>query len=224
MKKNKIFIAIDTTNILKAKKIINHSNNSKLKIGYKFGIEFLNSKKGRKFISQLKNKIIFGDYKIADIPNTCASSIKAVKDLKLNYITIHISSGLEALKAAKKVANKTKLIGVTILTSLDNKAVREIGYKSDVKKLVLRQARLAQKAKLDAIVCSAQEVKIVKKVFKKEIITPGIRFASNTDDQKRIMTPKDAFKAGATSLVIGRPITKGNIKKNIQYLINHLER
>ena len=224
MKKNKIFIAVDTTNILKAKKIISHSNNTKLKIGYKFGIEFLNSRNGRKFISKLKNKIIFGDYKIADIPNTCASSIKAVKDLKLNYVTIHISSGLEALKAAKKVAGKTKLIGVTILTSLDNKALREIGYKSDVKKLVLHQARLAQKAKLDAIVCSAQEVKIVKKVFKKEIITPGIRFASNTDDQKRVMTPKDAFKAGATSLVIGRPITKGNIKKNIQYLINHLER
>ena len=224
MKKNKIFIAIDTTNILKAKKIINQSNNTKLKIGYKFGIEFLNSRNGRKFISKLKNKIIFGDYKIADIPNTCASSIKAVKDLKLNYVTIHISSGLEALKAAKKVAGKTKLIGVTILTSLDNKALREIGYKSDVKKLVLHQARLAQKAKLDAIVCSAQEVKIVKKVFKKEIITPGIRFASNADDQKRVMTPKDAFKAGATSLVIGRPITKGNIKKNIQYLINHLER
>ena len=224
MKKNKIFIAIDTTNILKAKKIINHSINSKLKIGYKFGIEFLNSKKGRKFISQLKNKLIFGDYKIADIPNTCASSIKAVKDLKLNYITIHISSGLEALKAAKKVANKTKLIGVTILTSLDNKALREIGYKSDVKKLVLHQAKLAQKAKLDAIVCSAHEVKIVRKVFKKEIITPGIRFVSNTDDQKRVMTPKEAFEAGATSLVIGRPITKGNIKKNIKYLINHLEK
>ena len=224
MKKNKIFIAVDTTNILKAKKIISHSNSTKLKIGYKFGIEFLNSKKGRKFVSQLKNKIIFGDYKIADIPNTCASSIKAVKDLKLNYITIHISSGLKALKAAKKVAGKTKLIGVTILTSLDNKALREIGYKSDVKKLVLHQAKLAQKASLDAIVCSAQEVKIVKKVFKKEIITPGIRFASNTDDQKRVMTPKDAFKAGATSLVIGRSITKGNIKKNIQYLINHLER
>ena len=224
MKKNKIFIAVDTTNILKVKKIISHSKNNKLKIGYKFGIEFLNSKNGRKFISQLKNKIIFGDYKIADIPNTCASSIKAVKDLKLNYITIHISSGFEALRAAKKVAGKTKLIGVTILTSLDNKALKEIGYKSDVKKLVFHQAKLAQKAKLDAIVCSAQEVKIVKKVFKKEIITPGIRFASNTDDQKRVMTPKEAFNAGATSLVIGRPITKGNIKKNIKHLINHLEK
>ena len=89
--------------------------------------------------------------------------------------------------------------------------------------MVLHQAKLARKAKLDAIVCSAQEVKIVRKVFKKEIITPGIRFASKIDDQKRVMSPKEAFNAGATSLVIGRPITKGNIKKNIQYLINHLK-
>ena len=66
--------------------------------------------------------------------------------------------------------------------------------------------------------------KLIKKIFKKEIITPGIRFVSNTDDQKRVMTPKEAFEAGATSLVIGRPITKGNIKKNIKYLINHLEK
>ena len=219
----KIFIACDTTNIQKVKEIIKKTNTSKIKIGYKFGLEFLNSRKGRNFVSKLKNKIIFGDYKIADIPNTCASTIKAIRDLNLNYVTIHISSGLEALKAAKKVAGKIKLIGVSILTSLDNKALREIGYKSDVKKLVLHQAKLAQKAKLDAIVCSAQEVKIVRKVFKKEIITPGIRFDSKTDDQKRVMTPKEAFNAGATSLVIGRPITKGNIKKNIQYLINHLK-
>ena len=220
----KIFIACDTTSIKKVKDIINKTQGFNIKIGYKFGIEFLNSKNGRKFISQLKNKITFGDYKIADIPNTCAASIKAVKDLNLNYITIHISSGLEALKAAKKVSGKTKLIGVSVLTSLDNKALKEIGYKSNVKKLVLHQARLAQKAKLDAIVCSAHEVSIVRKVFKKEIITPGIRFVSNTDDQKRIMTPKEAFQAGASSLVIGRPITKGNIKKNIEYLKNHLEK
>ena len=224
MMSNKIFIACDTTSISKAKKIIKETQSLKLKIGYKFGIEFLNSKNGRIFVSQLKNKIIFGDYKIADIPNTCVSAIKAIKDLNLNYITIHISSGLEALKAAKKVAGKTKLIGVTILTSLDNKALREVGYKTDVKKLVYHQAKLAQKAKLDALVCSAQEVKIVRKIFKKEIITPGIRFSSNKSDQKRIMTPKQAFKNGSDWLVIGRPITKGNIKKNIQYLINHLEK
>ena len=222
MKKNKIFVACDSTNISKIKKIIYQTQNSKIKIGYKFGLEFLNSKKGRGFISKLKNKITFGDFKFFDIPNTCASAIKAVKDLKFNYITIHISSGLEALKSAKKVSGKSKLIGVSILTSLDNKALKEIGYNKVIKELVVHQAKLANKAKLDAIVCSAQEVSIVKKVFKKEIITPGIRFDSKFDDQKRVLTPKKAFANGSDWLVIGRPITKGNIKKNIQKLIDHL--
>ena len=226
MKKNKIFIACDSTNIPRIKEIIKKSKTSKLKIGYKFGLEFLNSKNGRKFVSQLKNQITFGDYKFSDIPNTCSSAIKAIKDLKFNYCTIHISSGLEALKAAKKASGKTRLVGVTILTSLDNKALQEIGFNRDVKKLVYHQAKLANKAKLDAIVCSAQEVKIVRKVFKKEIITPGIRFnsklKSNINDQKRVLTPKQAYKNGSDWLVIGRPITKGNVKNNIQTLINHL--
>ena len=130
---------------------------------------------------------------------------------------------METLKAAKKISGKIKLIGVTILTSLDNKALKEIGFNKDVKKLVYHQAKLANKAGLDAIVCSAQEVKIVKKVFKKEIITPGIRFNLKKNDQKRILTPKEAFKNGSDWLVIGRPITKGNIKKNINKLIDHLE-
>ena len=163
------------------------------------------------------------DYKIADIPNTCSSAIKAVKDLNLNYITIHISSGLEALRAAKKVAGKTKLIGVSILTSLDKKSLKEIGYNSDINKIVYKQAELAKKAKLDAIVCSAHEIQIIRKIFKKEIITPGIRFNSDKNDQKRVMTPSGAIKAGANSLVIGRPVTKGNIKKNIVKLIKHLK-
>ena len=226
IKINKIFIACDSTNITKIKEIIKKSKTSKLKIGYKFGLEFLNSKNGRKFVSQLKNQITFGDYKFSDIANTCSSAIKAIKDLKFNYCTIHISSGLEALKLAKKASGKTKLVGVTILTSLDNKALKEIGFNKDVKKLVYHQAKLANKAKLDALVCSAQEVKIVRKVFKKEIITPGIRFnsklKSNINDQKRILTPKEAYKNGSDWLVIGRPITKGNIKNNIQTLINHL--
>ena len=222
MKKNKIFIACDSTNINKIKEIIKKTQNSKLIVGYKFGLEFLNSKNGRNFISRLKNKITFGDYKFADIPNTCSSAVKSVKDLKFNYLTIHISSGLKALKEAKKVSGKTKLIGVTILTSLDNKALREIGFNKKVKHIVYQQAKLAQKAKLDAIVCSGEEIKIVKQVFKKEIITPGIRFNSNTDDQKRILTPKQAFKNGSDWLVIGRPITKGNIQKNIKNLIDHI--
>ena len=213
MKKNKIFVACDSTNISKVKKIISQTQNSRIKVGYKFGLEFLNSKNGRSFLSKLKNKTIFADLKLHDIPNTCASTVKSIKDLKINYLTMHISSGLEALKATKKVSGKIKLIGVTILTSLNNEALRDIGFNKDVKKLVLHQARMANKAKLDAVVCSAQEVKIVKKVFKKEIITPGIRFNSKSNDQKRVVTPKQAYKNGSDWLVIGRPITKGNIKK-----------
>ena len=222
MKKNKIFVACDSNNILKVKRIINETKNSKIKIGYKFGLEFLNSKNGRNFVSKLKDKIIFADLKLNDIPNTCASTLKSIKDLKVNYLTIHISSGLAALKSSKRVAGKTKLVGVTILTSLDNKALKEIGFDKKVEKLVLHQAKLANKAKLDAIVCSPREVKIVKKIFKKEIITPGIRFDSKKNDQKRTLTPKQAYKNGSEWLVIGRPITRGNIKKNLQTLIDHL--
>jgi len=222
MSKPIIFIACDTTSTKKVRKIIKESQNSKIKFGYKFGLEFLNSKNGRNFISKLKNKITFGDYKFADIPNTCAAAVKAVKDLKFNYLTIHLSAGKEALRAAKKVSGSTKLVGVSILTSLDNKSLKKIGFNKNVKKLVKIQAKLAHQTNLDAVVCSGQEVEIVKKVFKKEIITPGIRFNSKTNDQKRVLTPKQAYKNGSDWLVIGRPITKGDIKKNIQKLIDHL--
>ena len=221
---NKIFVACDSTNIKKIKEIITKTKNPKLKVGYKFGLELLNSKNGRNFLSELKNEIIFADLKLNDIPNTCVSAIKAVKDLKIDYLTIHISSGFKALVSAKKISGKTKLVGVTILTSLDNKALRQIGHKNNVKKLVLQQAKLASKAKLDAIVCSAQEIDIVRKVFKKEIITPGIRIDKDKNDQKRILTPKQAYKNGSDWLVIGRPITRGNIKKNIQKLIDHINK
>ena len=222
MKKNKIFVACDSTNISRVREIIKKTENSIIKVGYKFGLEFLNSKNGRKFISRLKNKIIFADLKLNDIPNTCVSTIKTIKDLKIDYLTIHISSGLIALKACKKISGKIKLTGVTTLTSLDNKALKEIGDNKKIKKLVHHQAKLAQKANLDALVCSPQEIDIVKKVFKKEIITPGIRFDSKNNDQKRTLTPKKALLNGSDWLVIGRPITKGNIRKNIKKLIDHL--
>ena len=111
MKKAKIFIACDVNNISKAKKIIKETKTNKLSIGYKFGLEFLNSKNGTSFVSKLKKKILFADLKLNDIPNTCVSTIKAIKDLNINYLTIHISSGLNALKASKKVSGKIKLIG-----------------------------------------------------------------------------------------------------------------
>tara|TARA_B100000886_G_scaffold47939_1_gene29480 strand:- start:744 stop:1418 length:675 start_codon:yes stop_codon:yes gene_type:complete len=224
MKKNKVFIACDTTNINKISEIIKETRNSNLKIGYKFGLEFLNSKNGRQFVAKLGDIITFGDYKFNDIPNTCASAVKSISDLKFNYITIHISSGLEALKAAKKFVGKTKLVGVSVLTSLDNKSLKEIGFNKNIEQLVLQQAKLAKKANLSAVVCSAKEVKIVKKIFKKEIITPGIRFDSKVNDQKRVLTPQQAYKNGSDWLVIGRPITKGNIRKNIQKLIDHLNK
>ena len=219
----KIFIACDTKSPKKIKKVIKEIQNSKIKFGLKFGLEFLNSKNGRNFISKLKNEITFGDYKLADIPNTCKSSIVAVKDLKFNYITIHISSGLEAIQATKKASGSTKLVGVTILTSLNDKSLKEIGFDKDVKKIVYLQAKLAEKAKLDAVVCSPKEIKIVKKVFKKEIITPGIRLTGESKgDQKRVMTPKQAFQNGATSLVMGRSLINGNLRNNIKRLIKEL--
>ena len=224
MKKPKIFVALDTTNIKKISHIINELKRTKINFGYKFGLEFLNSLNGRKFVAKTKNQITFGDYKLADIPNTCASAIKSVKDLKFNYITIHISAGYNAIKAAKKVAGSTKLVGVTILTSLNDKSLKEIGFNKSVKKIVYTQAKLAAKTKLDAIVCSPQEINIVKKVFKKEIITPGIRLPGHSsEDQKRVMTPKQAFQNGATTLVMGRSLIKGNLKKNIQKLIKELK-
>ena len=221
----KIFIACDTNKISTAKKIINSTRTNKINIGYKFGLEFWNSKNGRSFISKLKNKVIFADLKLLDIPNTCRSAIKSIKDIKnINYLTVHVSGGLEMLKTIKSVSGKIKILGVTTLTSLDNKALKQIGYNKNVKQLVLHQAKLAKLAKLNGIICSPHEAKFLKKICKgMEIITPGIRLKENkAQDQKRITTPKEAFKNGATSIVIGRSITKGFIKKNIQKLINSL--
>ena len=219
MIKPKIFIACDTTSLTKVKRIIDQSKTNKIKIGYKFGLEFMNSKKGRQFISNLKNKIIFIDLKLNDTVNTMLSAVKALKDLRINYLTIHISSGLAALKAVKKVAGSIKIIGVTTLTSLNDKDLRLIGYNKSVKNLVIHQAKLARKAALDALVCSPYEVSAVKKVFKKEVITPGVQIGKRNYDQKRSM---EAKKIKSDWLVIGRAITRGNVKKNIQNLVKEI--
>tara|TARA_Y100001935_G_scaffold254366_1_gene263199 strand:+ start:1450 stop:2112 length:663 start_codon:yes stop_codon:yes gene_type:complete len=219
MKKLKIFIACDTTNLSRVKKIIDQTQSRKIKIGYKFGLEFMNSKNGRQFITKLKNKIIFVDLKLNDTVNTMTSAVKALKDIKINYLTVHISSGLAALKAVKKISGKTKIIGVTTLTSLNNKDLKLIGYNKSVKNLVIHQAKLAKKAALDAIVCSPYEVNAVRKIFKNEIITPGIQMGKKNYDQKRSM---EAKKVNSDWLVIGRAVTQGNIKKNIRNLTKEL--
>ena len=222
MNKKKIFIAVDTNKISKAKRIIRDTQTNKIKIGYKFGLEFFYSKGGRKFISRLKNQTIFLDLKLNDIPNTIKSAIRSLKDLKISYLTVHLSSGMSSLKALKKEGKNIKIAGVTTLTSLNNKDLKKIGYNKKVNELVKHQAKLAAKVKLDAIVCSGHEVRSVKRVFKKEIITPGIKIHNTKNDQKRFMRPTDAFAAGSNWLVIGRSITNGNIKKNIKNLLEIL--
>ena len=219
MKKIKIFIAVDTKKTIKAKNIISQSQTDKIRIGYKFGLEFMNSKNGRKFVSNLKNKIIFLDLKLNDTVHTMISTIKALKDLKIHYLTVHISSGLQALKAVKNISGSIKIIGVTTLTSLNDYDLKLLGYNRSVKDLVSHQAKIASRANLDAVVCSAFEVDTVKKVFKKEIVIPGIKLGKKNYDQKRSM---EAKKVKADWLVIGRAITRGNIKKNLSKLVQDL--
>lgn len=229
-KNNIIFIACDTTSLPKIKKIIKLTKNTSLSVGYKFGLEFFNSKYGRVFISKLpKQHIVWLDLKLKDIPNTVSSSIYSLKDLtNLRYLTIHASGGIEMMRAAKQIATKTnkklKILAVTVLTSFSEKSLKQTGHTKSIKKVVLQQASLAKKAKLDGIVCSGHEVKSIKTVCKKmQIITPGIRLEGDSKgDQQRVMTPSKAFQNGATGIVIGRSITSGNIKKNIQKLITSL--
>ena len=203
--------------------IIRDTQTKKIEVGYKFGLEFFYSKDGRKFLSSLKNHKIFLDLKLNDIPNTVSSAMKSLKNLKIAYLTVHISSGLNALKVLKRESKNIKIAGVTTLTSLNDKDLKEIGYKKKVNELVKHQAKLARKAKLDAIICSGHEIRLVKSVFKKEIITPGIKIHNTKNDQKRVMRPIDAFAAGSNWLVIGRSITNGNIRKNINNLLEILE-
>ena len=226
----KIFVACDTTDINKVRKIIYYTQSKKLKIGYKFGLQFFYSKSGRSFLSKIdKKQTIFLDLKLNDIPNTCVSAVNSLKDLKnIKYLTVHINGGYEMLKAIKKETKKInkniKILGVTVLTSFSEKSLRKTGHTKSIKDLVIHQAKLAKLAGLDGIVCSPEEIKFVKKICRTiEIITPGIRLPNDSsNDQKRFTTPKNAFNNGATAIVIGRSITQGLIKNNLQRLIKSL--
>jgi len=228
MKKNKIFVACDTSNLNKIKKIISQTKTKKLKIIPKFGLQFFYSKNGRKFLERF-NMDFFLDVKISDIPQTASSAVNSLKDLKkCKYITAHANGGLEMLKAIKKnskIINKNvKVLVVTILTSLNNKLLKEMGHTKSVKSLVLKQADLIKKSGCDGIICSAKEAEIIRKKHKNLfIVTPGIRLPGDKiNDQSRVMTPKNAFKNKVSAVVMGRSLIKGNIKKNVQKLINHL--
>ena len=230
MKHKNIFVTCDTSNLSEIKKIIKQTQTSKLNVVPKFGLQFFYSKNGRKFLENFK-KDFWLDLKINDIPQTALSALDSLKDLKkCKYITVHANGGLEMLKAIKKKAksiNKDlKVLAVTILTSLNNKSLKEIGHTKSVEQLVLKQAGLIKKSGCDGIVCSAQEAKMVRKRFKKLfIVTPGIRLPGDSaNDQSRVMTPNDAFKNKVSGIVMGRSLIKGNIKNNTQRLIDHLNK
>ena len=230
MKNKTIFVACDTSNLKEIKKIITQTKSNHLKIIPKFGLQFFYSKGGRNFLENFKSDY-FLDIKANDIPQTALSAIDSLKDLKkCKYITVHANGGLEMLRVIKKKAksiNKDlKVLVVTILTSLNNTSLKEIGHTKSVKQLVLKQAGLIKKSGCDGIVCSAQEAKIVRKKYKNLfIVTPGIRLpGDSTNDQSRVMTPNDAFKNKVSGIVMGRSLIKGNIKNNILRLIDHLNK
>jgi len=222
-----IFVAVDTSDISRAKKIIKYIKRHGLIP--KFGLQFFYSKNGRKFLENYKSEFML-DIKASDIPQTISSALHSIRDLKkIKYLTVMASVGLEGLKAFKKEAlkiNKSVVIcGVTILTSLNNKSLKEIGYKDRVEKLVLKQASLIKKAGLKGIVASGSEAKIIRKKYKNLfILTPGIKLPGDKKnwDQARVNTPNSAFKAGASAIVLGRSLVFGNLKKNIKKLKDHL--
>ena len=228
MKNKTVFVACDTSNLKKVKKIINQTKTKKLKIIPKFGLQFFYSKHGRKFLENFKSEF-FLDIKGHDIPQTVVSALDSLKDLKkLRYISVHASGGLEMLKAvskkAKKINKSIKVLVVTILTSLNNRSIKEIGYKNSVEQLVLKQAGLVKKSGAAGCICSAKEAKTIRKKYKNFfIVTPGIRLPGDKiNDQKRIMTPREAFKNKVSAVVLGRSLIVGNIKGNIKRLTDHL--
>lgn len=158
---------------------------------------------------------VFLDLKFHDIPNTCAKAIKAAADLGVWMVNVHASGGRRMMEAARDIiepyAQKPLLIGVTVLTSMEQSDLQEIGLDINPQEQVVRLAKLTQSAGLDGVVCSAQEASLLRKELGADfdLVTPGIRPANSAaDDQRRIVTPADAIAQGSTYLVIGRPITQ----------------
>ena len=214
MTRNPIFCAIDTNDIHKATSIL--SDITPHIGGIKVGLEFFTSL-GVKGIEEVKkfNKPLFIDLKLYDIPNTVRAALKNILALNPEYTTLHISGGRRMLESCVeekiKSDSSTKLIGVTMLTSFDDKEINEIGIDRNVEENVNLLSDLAESCNLDGIVCSPHEISYIKTKFKLEVIAPGIRInESKTDDQKRTLTAKEALKAGADILVVGRPITQAD--------------
>lgn len=216
-----IFCAIDTPDLDRA--IQHAAAAARAGIGLKLGLEFFNAlgPQGVQAITEKHPDVaLFLDLKFHDIPNTVAGAVRAVTALAPAYINIHASGGREMMVAAQNAAEEEaakrgitppKILGVTILTALDDAALEDIGYADTAEAQVVKLAQLTQKSGLDGIVCSAKEIAAVRAACGPDftLMVPGIRPAgSDKGDQKRVMTPIEAMQAGATHLVIGRPITK----------------
>ena len=223
MNKN-IFVACDVSS---QKEILDLLSKIHEKIsGIKIGLQYItqNSPENIKELGKF-NKPIFYDGKFFDIKNTLVESIKSLKELKINYATIHLLNGLDSLRAANEAAKNinVKLLGVSVLTSFGNEELKQLGFKNQVKEQVLRLVEIADKANLYGVICSPLEIKMIKKIAPKlKCFTPGIRQDEIKHDQKRTMNAKQALEEGSDCLIIGRPITKGDPKKNIQEILSSL--
>lgn len=181
---------------------------STLKIGLETYLR--DGKKAIQVIKAISDCDIFLDLKLHDIPATVIGACNSIKDLNPKYLTVHASGGKEMIESAVKTLPNTLITAVTILTSLNEDSLKKIGYKFDPRDSAIQLAKLAVEAGARAIVCSAQEVAIIRNAVGKDVvlITPGIRPAgSSLDDQKRVATPRQALQDGANLLVMGRPIT-----------------
>jgi orotidine-5'-phosphate decarboxylase len=223
MNKN-IFVACDLSSHKEVLELLSkiHEEISGIKIGLQYITQ--HSPEEIRELSKFK-KPIFYDGKFFDIKNTLVESIKSLKNLKISYATVHLLNGLDALTAANQIANdiNVKLLGVSVLTSFNNEELEHLGFKNQVEDQVIRLIKIANKAKLYGVICSPLEIKMIKKVAPNlRCFTPGIRQDKNKDDQKRTMNAKKALEAGSDCLIIGRPITKGDPKKNIKEILSSL--
>jgi orotidine-5'-phosphate decarboxylase len=220
-----IFVACDVSSQKEILELLNliHEDISGIKIGLQY-ITQRNTDDIRELLQF--NKPIFYDGKFFDIKNTLVDSIKSLGELKVNYATVHLLNGLDALKAANVAAQKInlKLLGVSVLTSFDNDDLTSLGFKDEVENQVERLIKIAKEANLYGVICSPLEIKMIKKIAPSlKCFTPGIRINNNNDDQKRTMNANQAIKAGSDCLIIGRPITKGNPKENIKKILSSIE-
>ncbi len=206
-----IILAIDTSEIDLAKSWIEASNG--YVSGYKLGLEFFTTfgQAGVRELQGATDAALFLDLKFHDIPNTVASATKQVAELNPRFLTVHASGGRAMIAAAVEAAPNVEITAVTILTSLGTEDLVEIGFKEGPEVSAVQLAKLAQSAGARAIVCSPLEISAIRSAVGPHmtIITPGVRFADETlNDQQRTLDPKSAIEAGATYLVIGRPITR----------------